>query len=864
MVEIDRILSERSDERILKAVKEISDQEFAKMVEAILGYLDLRSTKSRPKGSFFIAECTHRPDDKKYIVFFSRRDEMITKADVETLRSYMVKAESPNGLIVTTSSIAQDANKVGDESNVGLADGAKLAALLRRFDLDKEIIKAADTWKERSKLVSIPGADRQLEESMRAGYEALAARDYMKALDHFDHSIMLREDYDVPWRLKGNTLDEMGYHEQALGCYKRALELFPESDETWFSLGASLFALGRYGEEIICYDRALQYNPVMQKALINKGSTLHKLERYQEALEAFDKVLKLNYRLEKVHNNRGATLHRMGKTDDALSSYNHAIELKHDYVEAWMNKGSLLYELGKYDEALEAFTHMTQMRPELPKGWYLRGLAAKKSGNVSQAKASFEQALKLDHEYADARIALEEVSKNIAEKFSGVPQIVEDILATEPGKVAPAPEPAAVRPRRPGIPAARAREEGIEELAEELYGDKAELLFLLGRLDEAFEFLGKSLRLEGENPKLLTAAGNVLYGLGKLEAACRTYENALVADPGYAPALFNLQTAVKAINDRERLAKVDDLLRESKHGWQARMAASLDAFDIGDYRHALEDVDVALNLENLAALENYRGLIRLEAGDLAGASESFEKTRALPLDPPEACNNAGVVLLKKGEFEKASVEFDRSIRMQRSNNAAWNNRGCVLYKIDRLREAIACFEESAVISPTPTAISNKGFTQLSMDLLADAVLTFGQSLKVAETAEAFNNRGIALERLGKLDEALVEFKEAVRVSPKFKDALDNVRRVGQKAATIEAQPKEQSIAGPAPPGEEVIGEKESVEALLPTVTESFLRGKGKFELEAMCEALGLDSKGTRADLIVRIMKAKEKRKKKRE
>lgn len=55
-----------------------------------------------------------------------------------------------------------------------------------------------------------------------------------------------------------------------------------------------------------------------------------------------------------------------------------------------------------------------------------------------------------------------------------------------------------------------------------------------------------------------------------------------------------------------------------------------------------------------------------------------------------------------------------------------------------------------------------------------------------------------------------------------------------------------------------------MEALLPTITEPQLREKGKFELEAMCEALGLDPKGTRADLIVRIMKAKARQKKKRD
>lgn len=231
MVELDKILSERSDERVLKAIKEISDPEFAKLVEAILGYLELKVVHSRPKGTFVIVECIHRPDGKKYIVFFSRRDTVITTADITSLISYMSKAESPNALVLTTSTIERDAAVLAEKSNVGLADATKLAALLRRFDLDKEVIRAAEIWKERAKVATIPGADRQLEEAMRFGYESIASRDFMKALDNFDRAIMLREDYDVPWRLKGNVLDEMGYHEQALECYKHALELFPESDE---------------------------------------------------------------------------------------------------------------------------------------------------------------------------------------------------------------------------------------------------------------------------------------------------------------------------------------------------------------------------------------------------------------------------------------------------------------------------------------------------------------------------------------------------------------------------------------------------------------------------------------------------------
>ena len=859
MVQIDKILSERSDDRVLKAVKEISDSEFTKLVESILGYLELKISRSRPKGSFVISECIHRPDGKKYVVFFSRGNEAMSKADIQSLLSYMAKAESPNGLVLTTSTIDKEGTALAEKNDVALADGVKLAALLRRFDLDRDVVKAADLWRERAKITVVPGSDRQLEEAMKLGYEAIASRDFMKALDFFDRAIMLREDYDVPWRLKGNTLDEMGYHEQALECYKHALELYPESDETWFSLGSCLFSLGRYAEEIVCYERALQYNPVMQKALVNKGSTLHRLGRYKEALEAYDRVLKINYRLEKVHNNRGATLHAMGQLNEALASYSRAIELKHNYVEAWMNKGSLLYEVGRYTEAFEAFTQMTQIRPELPKGWYLRGIAAKKTGNVSAAKASFEGALRLDPEYADAKRALDEVSKKIQEKYVEVPRIVQDIFASEAAK------PAAMAPEVPlkelsQDMLARVQEESVEELAEEIYRDKAELLLLLGKLDDAFELLGKSLRLEGESAPLLTSAGNMLFGLGRTEAATKSYEHAVEIDPGYAPAVINLHSILSIEGEEEVIAKTGESLRTPPLGWQGRIASSLDAFSRKDYGQALEDVDVALALEDLAAVENLKGLVRLQSGDLKGASEVFEKTEAMVLDRSEALNNNGAAMLKKGELERASNVLDAAIKAQRNNHAAWNNRGCVLYRLERLREANACFDESSVMMPSAVALTNKGFSQLALDLLPEALKTFDASLKLTETPEAYNNRGLVLERMGKHEDAMVSFKEALRMAPQFKDALDNIQRLGRMGEV--KPPPEPERPPPPPPGEELLGDKDTASRILDQISEPILQEKRRSELEAICESLGLGSRGTRSDLIVRILKAKQQRERK--
>lgn len=856
MVEIDKILSERSDDRVLKALQDLPDREFYRLVEATLGYIDLKIARNHLKSSLVISECTHRPDGRKFVVLVSRSGEDIGKPDVESLIAFMKRVDTQNGLILTSSRIEETAASLAERSNIGLADGTKLAALMKRFDLDKEAIRAVSLWTDQLRTASIPGVDRRLEEALRMGYESLAARDYMKALDSFDRAIVIKEDYDLPWRLKGNTLDEMGYHEQALGCYKRALELFPESDETWFSLGSCLFALGKYAEEIACYDRALKYNPVMQKALINKGSTLHRLGRYPEALETFDKVLKLNYRLEKVHNNRGATLHSLGKNNEALASYNRAIELRHDYVEAWMNKGTLLSEMGRHSEALDSFNEMTHNRPELPKGWYLRGLAARQTGNISQAKASFDQAVRLDPEYADARKALEEMSQTMAEKYPEVPQIVQGILAAGTAKAA------AMEASEREVTAmvsedalGRAGEITLEQVADEIYGNKAELLLLFGKLEEAFGFLSKSLRLEPEDAVLLTSAGNVLYGMGRFEAAARTYEHALSIDPSYMPAMFNLLSASMSFNDKIRADKASETLRIKSHDWQALAAAALDAMSKEDYKQALDDVGAALALENLAGLLNLKGLLSLDAGDLEAAEILFEKLKTRPMDQSEAYNNCGAVLYRRGELEKASAEFDKAIKIQRNSHAAWNNRGCVLYKVDRLREAIACFEEASVMSPSSVSLTNKGFSQLAMDLVADAVRTFDLSVKNELTAEAYNNKGIALERLGKHDDALAAFNESLRLEPSFRDAQDNARR-----AILKATPKKGSEAPlqPAPPGEEIFGDRANLENLLPKLDEDYLRTKKKSELEAIGRAMALDTGGTRSELIYRILMAKER------
>ncbi len=96
--------------------------------------------------------------------------------------------------------------------------------------------------------------------------------------------------------------------DEAIACYRRALELKPDHIEALNNLGNALKAGGKLGEAIACYRRALELKPDFADA----------------------------------HNNLGNALRDGGDLDEALACYRRALELKPDYAAAHSN---LLYSL---------------------------------------------------------------------------------------------------------------------------------------------------------------------------------------------------------------------------------------------------------------------------------------------------------------------------------------------------------------------------------------------------------------------------------------------------------------------------------------------------------------------------------------
>ena len=60
------------------------------------------------------------------------------------------------------------------------------------------------------------------------------------------------DDYNA-WFNKGNSLSQLERHEEAIGCYDKAIRIDPENYNAWYNKGNSLAELERHKEAIECY-----------------------------------------------------------------------------------------------------------------------------------------------------------------------------------------------------------------------------------------------------------------------------------------------------------------------------------------------------------------------------------------------------------------------------------------------------------------------------------------------------------------------------------------------------------------------------------------------------------------------------------
>jgi tetratricopeptide (TPR) repeat protein len=101
-----------------------------------------------------------------------------------------------------------------------------------------------------------------------------------EAIESYNSALELAlEDEQDPnvWNRKGNALLELERFDEALECYRRAIEMEPENDVYWTNMGVALLELERFDEALEAFNRALMINPKNEDAGILREECLENL-----------------------------------------------------------------------------------------------------------------------------------------------------------------------------------------------------------------------------------------------------------------------------------------------------------------------------------------------------------------------------------------------------------------------------------------------------------------------------------------------------------------------------------------------------------------------------------------------------------
>ena len=233
-----------------------------------------------------------------------------------------------------------------------------------------------------------------------------------------------------------------------------------------------------------------------------------------------------------------------------------------------------------------------------------------------------------------------------------------------------------------------------------IWFDKAELLILLDRSEEALQCYTRVLDLDRTNRQAWFERANILFGMGRLADALDSLREGLRADPTKAGDI---------------ILKAEELRREGRANDAAVLLQAVLDIEPGNERAVLAYGDALLDL-----------------GDVDAAEGFF--TRALGKDPQNATIlfRKGVLLERKGRWGAAIQFLNRAIALRFDDPEPWLAKGRILLAHGRDAEALECFDKATSFDPDRGAgWLGKASAHLAMGERDEAVAALDEAMERA-------------------------------------------------------------------------------------------------------------------------------------
>jgi tetratricopeptide (TPR) repeat protein len=199
--------------------------------------------------------------------------------------------------------------------------------------------------------------------------------------------------------LAATTWVQVGYWQNSITLFERALEVTRNNYLAHNNLGVALFERGNTQEAVFHYQETLRIEPDYARAHSNLGLALSAQGKAEEAISHLSVALRLDPNNLDARNNFGLALFEKGDVQQAIPHYREVLRVRPDHVKAHNNLGLALSAQGKVEEAISHLSEAVRFRPDFHQAHNNLGMVLFKKGRLQEAIFHFRETLRIKPDY---------------------------------------------------------------------------------------------------------------------------------------------------------------------------------------------------------------------------------------------------------------------------------------------------------------------------------------------------------------------------------------------------------------------------------------------------------------------------------
>lgn len=524
-------------------------------------------------------------------------------------------------------------------------------------------------------------------------------------------------------------------------------------DKVYFHRAVTLMALGRNQEAVADLEQAVEIKPDLYEAhhnlAIAYAQTCSPTLQLDRAIAAAETAARLRPDEAAAHRLLGDLYHQAGRDDEAEQSVLAALERQPDDAVAQRLLGDVYTALGQTDAAAKSYDRALALLPASPNGEATvavqRGDALVSAGRYAEALAAYESARTADPTQTEPLRGLGnayfwqgEVEKAAAAYQTWAEMAPEDYEAPLLIGLAYA---NSARPDQ-AIPALEAASRLAEEKA---ICDPAPLLVLAGLYwqqndyDRAIATYQKALAIDPANADVHYILGRTYLLQERLEEAIAALRQAVALRPDDVQSLEALGQSYLAEAAWAEALAVYQHLAELRPQEASVYLAMGDAYSrLGRLEDAAAAYQRATELEASANAFTLLGLMKVQLGDIDGATASYRQ--ALALDPNHAAahQSLGNAYQMQGNPAEAAAEYRTAIALAETAFLQIQ-LGTVLGRLGRGDEALAALARALELDPQAAEAYNQiGLIYANQGDLAQAEAAYRAAIDLDDAVPLYH------------------------------------------------------------------------------------------------------------------------------